>query len=320
MAGRHKRAEEGFLAALSGATPPLTLPRGPERLQPSFGSSPNWTLLSRVTDYIAGNRYGADKALEWRLEGELEGNLGFMMHEPHSRNYSRMHYAGYKALHHYASKWHPDLANGALLWLHHFHLMRAAATLPFGPPARKRGESRQWGGLTDCMPGQRTKKTFWSESSVECITGEVTGLGSPNKNRLSRAQMAWHYRATSPLNIGSELSPKQRKELRLLIQDGKLPTSFASAVYKVPLRTGLHIIRTDRGAIAWMDRRLADKPACLVIRSTKGGGTSYGQGQTASLDGKGVILTDGDQETRFGIPQGKVLFEIHQDKSGLTTK
>lgn len=300
--------------ALAGEIPPMALPRGPERLTPDFASSPNWTLLSRAADYVIGDRYNASAALEWRAKGELEGPLGFMLHEPHTRNYSRKHYSGWRAVYHYASRRDPELANMALLWLHHFHLMRCAAFLPWGPPARKKGASRCWGGITDCMPGQRTKEVHWLESSIEPVVGEVTGLGQANRQRISRNRMMMQFRDVYPLGIGNELSKSQRDELRALITEGRLPTGFSDLIYSVPLRVNLHIIRTENGCLAWMNKKIADKPALLVVRAEKGQETEYGQGRVTEFKNGQVELDSG---RKFSVPSGKTLFELSQDRDGV---
>lgn len=313
----HDLAEEAFIDALSGKQVPRWLPRGPEIFRPSFSSSPNWTLLSRGADYIHSNRYNAKQVLEDRLDGELRGPMGFMMHEPHSGNYSRMHYAGWKGIHFHATKRDPELGNSALVWLQHFHFIRAAAMLPWGPPAIKKGASRLWGGLTDAMPGQRHPKVFNGGSTIEAVVGSALGIGQPNRKRINRSEVGWHITCTEPLGLGDELGPQQKKELVRMMKKGELPKSFAEDIYKVPIRVPLTIIRTDDGILAWMDRKIADKDALLAVRVQRDKPTQYLQGLKVEADDKGVVV---DGKTRLTLPTGKMLYRIHQDSSGVEAR
>lgn len=310
----HDLAEEAFIDALSGKRIPRYLPRGPEIFRPSFSSSPNWTLLSRGADYIRDNRYNARQVLEDRLKGELEGPMGFMMHEPHSGNYSRMHYAGWKGIHFHATKRNPNLGNAALIWLQHFHFIRAAAMLPWGPPAIKRGASRLWGGLTDAMPGQRNPPVFNGGSTIEAVVGSALGIGTPNRRRINRSEVGWHITCTEPLGLGDELGPSQKKELLAMMRKGVLPKTFSSEIYRVPIRVPLTIIRTENGALCWMDHKIADKQALLAVRVQKGKPTQHIQGLKVEADDKGVVV---DGKTRLTLPTGKMLYRIHQDMGGL---
>ena len=312
MALRHNISEWALDAALRGRVPIQRLPRGPERLTPQFSSSPNWTLESRVADYFAGNRYGARANLVHRLEGELSGKLGFMLHEPHSRNYDSRHVRAYLALWNKANQLgDSELANLSLVWLQHWTLINAAGSILERSNHRDaHGGRKLVVGVTNCLPGQRSKEVFAGEKSSVLFLSEFLDLRNKYKvrhsrNRVRRSKVASFFRTSQGLSFDI-LSERQKAACRKMMFQGAFPEEgiFSDFVLEVPVRVPLNITRTTTGVKCWFDKRIADKPAVLAMSIERGKDYSYS------------MRTPEETYT----PSGPVLWTLRQDRNGIDVR
>lgn len=300
----HKKAEKGFIEALEGRKVSDFLPRGPEVFEPSFAGSPNWTLLSRVADYIANNRHDARTVLLRRLDGELNGRLGFMLHEPHSRNYRRMHYVAYKALNYYASmRGDTELFNASLIWLHHFWLITCAGMLTEKNRTSATGHRKKVIGYEDCLAGMRTPESWIGETTIEAFVHQAFAEeGSSGIRGRLRSQVYWCYHRALPLGIGTELTPRQKRSLYKMMQTGTFCSILHEDVYHVGVRSPFQVLRTSQGVATGFEKKIADKDAVMAMSRTRGGETQYSMARNP----RG---TD--------IPKGKLMWRLEQGKTGI---